>query len=73
MAAIGGSAEPSTSRRVFAMVAQRKGCFQGLSYAGQSFAELGIMGVRYGVPSEAELKQALAELDAAEAKLKEAK
>ena len=53
MAAIGGSAEPSTSRRVFAMVAQRKGCFQGLSYAGQSFAELGIMGVRCGVPSEA--------------------
>jgi len=39
---------------------------------GVSFME-NVAKWHHGVPSEAELKQALAELDAAEAKLKEAK
>jgi transketolase len=58
-------AEPSLGKPVFVIANTVKG-------KGVSFME-NVAKWHHGVPSEAELKQALAELDAAEAKLKEAK
>ena len=57
--------EPSPGKPVFVIANTVKG-------KGVSFME-NVAKWHHGVPSEAELKQALAELDAAEAKLKEAK
>jgi transketolase len=57
--------EPSLGKPVFVIANTVKG-------KGVSFME-NVAKWHHGVPSEAELKQALAELDAAEAKLKEAK
>ena len=57
--------EPSLGKPIFVIANTVKG-------KGISFME-NVAKWHHGVPSEAELKQALAELDAAEAKLKEAK